>query len=341
MDIREKTRQALSKKMVERKDVCTSLNDPSILIDCSSFLYQIVFRELSKRKSAPAPSVNTIVMQFLCATLSLPYDFNSDYRHIEYFWDSRHSKRKEEYPEYKGHRKVSDDPRVIEALGNMRIAIKRLRKIFKKTGFSSHRMRGYEADDLIAYRARGLFGSSVIASSDSDMWQLMNPNIMCYSPMKQTLYTDKDFQNEYKFPASKWSHVLAISGCTTDNVKGIKGFAKKSALTIVQGTHAIMKNMDPPASYERLMKKMRSIAGFSTTTQRNKRLTTLPFPDIYSKEGLLEAVKRVKYTDPSLTALIEAVPSLLEAEELHEALRSEMNRWNQARKVRYEETTIE
>jgi len=325
MDIREKTKRALVKNSGKNPNMFPSLDRPAVLIDCSSFLYQILFRGLMK-KTAPVPTVRDLALQFLSTTLSLPYAFGGTYANVEYFWDSRRSLRKEEYADYKGQRKKSDDPRVIEGIRNMRKAMKRVKKALEKATFPSHRYSGFEADDLIAYRTEALVGNVIIASSDSDMWQLMvrdkRSYVACFSPMKQTLYTAEDFQNEYGFPAAHWCNVLSLSGCTTDNVKGIPGIGKMSAIEIVKGTYDLVKNREPSKKYHTLSAKMHKIPDCSIIAQRNRRLTKLPHEEVRRIEKPID----LSYTDGRLVVLLDIFPSLLNAEGLDETLRETMRR---------------
>ena len=130
-----------------------------------------------------------------------------------------------------------------ELHGNFRTQLKRLRtKILPALG---HRnvfvQRGYEADDIIAaltvaFKPEECTGGVIIVSADKDLWQLLGrEDARCYDPKSKKITSNKSFYQEWGIPPEMWPHVLALAGCDTDNVIGVKGVGLKTAAKFFQG----------------------------------------------------------------------------------------------------------
>lgn len=108
--------------------------------------------------------------------------------------------------------------------------------------------KGYESDDIIASVCHNNLrreDSAIIISEDSDLYQLLTPQVSIWSVRKGRMYTQEEFVEEYKINAFQWSDVKALAGCHTDNVKGIKGIGIKTAVKFLSGklpnTHKTFK----------------------------------------------------------------------------------------------------
>jgi 5'-3' exonuclease len=163
-------------------------------------------------------------------------------------WDSQHSYRKRLYPSYKEHRQkeMTEEEKFMRSVGYPQFSQLR-RDILPRLGFVNNFMQtGIEADDLIASVVDTEWGRKeagapiddiVIISTDSDLWQLLaNDWITQYSHISKELYTEEKFKKEYGIHPSRWPNVRALTGCKTDNIKGIKGIGEKTAAKFVNIT---------------------------------------------------------------------------------------------------------
>lgn len=159
-------------------------------------------------------------------------------------WDSKSSKRKKIYPQYKANRQDRDfTPEEQKAYNDFRKQIELLRtKFLPLMGYkNSFYQEGYEADDLIAsicQQNHSRFKNTdrvVIVTSDKDLYQLIRSNIFCYNPQTNITMTLQRFYSEYKIHPKKWWQVKAIAGCSTDNVKGVEGVGEKTAIKYLNG----------------------------------------------------------------------------------------------------------
>ncbi len=181
-------------------------------------------------------------------------------------------KRKEIFPDYKKRK-----PTTTEEMQNILDVQKQIRRLYKKDlpalGMANtFCQEGYEADDVIASLAWGLFDNeeAVIVSADQDLYQLLrnNPHVSIYHPAKGIRLTVRDFVRDYKVYPYNWRHVKAMAGCVSDSVPGIPGVGEKTAikwiLSQLKTTSAAWKKIDEGGSI----------------IERNLRLVTLPYPGV-------------------------------------------------------------
>lgn len=185
--------------------------------------------------------------------------------HIVFCWDSKQSHRRRIFPGYKDRSKKKKDPKLVEAYGQF---VQLRDEIIPRLGFvNSFHATGFEADDLIASVCRMCAPASgqhyIIASTDHDLYQLLQPDVSMYLFNKRQMYTERDFVREYSMHPLFWADVKAIAGCTSDTVPGIPGIGEKTAVKYI--------------SQEVPHPKIDCIEG-KRIIQRNKKLVTLPYP---------------------------------------------------------------
>lgn len=94
-------------------------------------------------------------------------------------------------------------------------------------------MEKLEADDIIAYIAKGLSGKSkkvTIVSTDGDFFQLIDPTIQVYSPIRKELFTEENIGNVINVHPHNYNLVKALSGDPADGLHGIPGLGPKSVV---------------------------------------------------------------------------------------------------------------
>ena len=154
--------------------------------------------------------------------------------HVIVCFDAGGNNRKEEDSDYKSTRK----PLEPDFLAENRIL---LNEALYALGIESVGLRGYEADDLLStYSTVAQFGIErfdevVIATVDQDMLQAVTSvtKVLLWNSTKKQQLMDIDAVVE------KWgcypediAYVKALSGDASDNIKGIPGIGKKTAIKI-------------------------------------------------------------------------------------------------------------
>lgn len=87
-----------------------------------------------------------------------------------------------------------------------------------------------EGDDLVAYLCTGPLRDKqkVIASSDKDLYQLLNDKTRIYSLHKKIYIKEEDVLEQFRVLAQNFGIAKALCGDTGDNVPGIKGIGFKT-----------------------------------------------------------------------------------------------------------------
>ena len=92
-----------------------------------------------------------------------------------------------------------------------------------------------EADDVIAYIAKRASVSSVkkctIVSSDKDFLQLVDNTVEVYAPIKKKTFTIDNVKDEIGVLPQNYNIVKALTGDSSDNLKGVKGLGIKTILS--------------------------------------------------------------------------------------------------------------
>ena len=100
---------------------------------------------------------------------------------------------------------------------------------------------GVEADDIIGTLAlsaneEGL--DTYIVSGDKDFMQLMNDHIFMYAPGTRkspdpVIYDPKKVEEKWGVPPEKMIDLLGLMGDSSDNVPGVAGVGKKTAVKLI------------------------------------------------------------------------------------------------------------
>ena len=207
-----------------------------------------------------------IIFGFMKQIIALTENFEAT--QIVFCWDSRESKRREVYPEYKGNRRKELTEEEKESLSLVYKQFDEIRlTVLPELGFwNIFTLSGYESDDLIAnivLDPKNNHDQIVVISSDSDLYQLLN---WCsvYSITKAQTMDKEIFTRHYGISPEEWIHVKAIAGCNTDNVKGVGGIGEKKAISYLKG------NLNHGKMYFKIINSQDVI-------DRNLALVTLPY----------------------------------------------------------------
>lgn len=134
--------------------------------------------------------------------------------------------RSQIYPQYKMDRKASVDQDTIQFTNRV------LDLVFKTLGLPVIGISGLEADDIIGFLVQKYsesFDTVTIASNDSDLLQLLEPNVTIIGT-KDKEWTLKSFNAMYPgIKPYQWPIITAMVG-SHNGVPGIKGVGIKTAL---------------------------------------------------------------------------------------------------------------
>jgi DNA polymerase-1 len=231
-----------------------------------------------------------VLYGFLATIIQLEEQLGSS-RFVFAFDLGKSSKRRELCREYKRNRfdrKMTSAEKKRRQQVYQQIAL--LRKVYlKQIGFNNiFSQVGYEADDIIASVCKLSLGSddrATVVSGDHDLYQLLERNVNLWNPTSRTLWSKTIFANYYGILPRRWSLVKAMSGCASDDVKGIQGIGERTAIKFLNSTLP-----EHTASY----KKISSIFG-ERVIKQNLRLVRLPFKGTQRFKLKLDGPKEWKF----------------------------------------------
>lgn len=244
---------------------------PTLIIDVSHVFFQLIW---AMPELTNAEKEVHIIFGFLNKIISLANKFNTN--KFVFCFDSRTSKRKEIYPQYKEKRNKKDktpEEREMFQLGFSQLHEIR-ESVLPKLGFKNLFLEeGFEADDSIAKLAMkyGLNKEFIIISSDNDLLQLLD-YCKIYDSKSEKLYRREEFISEYGIEPNQWAEVKKIAGCTSDCVEGVPGVGEKTAIKFIT-----MELSQKSVKYKAIENTPQEVF------DRNLKLVKLPFegfPDL-------------------------------------------------------------
>jgi len=181
-----------------------------------------------------------IVFNFFRTLRSLLAEFNPD---VVYFpLDGKPAKRIESFAAYKANRKiVTEDPEELAYWDSFhrqkRIIIDSLQRDYPiRTAY--HPL--HECDDLVPHLIDKYhpLDNIVVASSDTDFIQLLNThpnNVKLYNPIS------KSYRQNTDYDYVSWK---AMVGDKSDNIPGVRGIGKKTAIKILTKEGELDKRLE-------------------------------------------------------------------------------------------------
>jgi DNA polymerase-1 len=137
--------------------------------------------------------------------------------------------RRKMYPPYKAQRKPLD-PEIAPQLSYASQLVSLL-------GYQFINNPEYEADDILGMISRLTNENDmymIIASSDRDMYQLINDNTFIYTPKTRDLVDRAYMYDKYRLTPEQWIEYKMLFGDRSDNVPGVRGIGEVGALRLLQ-----------------------------------------------------------------------------------------------------------
>lgn len=164
---------------------------------------------------------------FTSMLMKLIADTDADY--VAVIFDSaRKTFRNDIYPDYKANRDEPPDDLVPQ--------FNLVREATRAFNVACIDMLGYEADDLIATYttlASNLGAKVTIVSSDKDLMQLIDENVMMFDAMKNQEIRHDQVVEKFGVSPDRVIEVQALAGDSSDNVPGVPGIGLKTAADLI------------------------------------------------------------------------------------------------------------
>ncbi len=210
-----------------------SENAPLILVDGSSYLYRAFFasQQADLRNAAGEPTGAIRVMVSMLRSLMREYSDSQ----IAVIFDAKGKNfRNDLYPEYKANRSAMPD--------DLRSQVAAVHACIRAMGLPLLIEEGVEADDVIgtlAIQATETKLHTLISTGDKDMAQLVSSHVELIDTMKNVRTNIAGVEEKFGVPPHLIIDYLALRGDTSDNIPGVPGVGKKTAIALLQGIGSI------------------------------------------------------------------------------------------------------
>lgn len=216
--------------------------------------------------------------------------------------------RHKQYEGYKAQRK----PMPEGLAAQMPLA----KDVLRAMGVTILEKEGYEADDIIGTVARLCEESEIscfVATGDKDDLQLASDKTKVILTVTKSgynetiIYDDKAVKEKYRVTPTEFIDVKALMGDPSDNIPGVKGVGKKTAMSLIEKHHSIeyiYENIDGIGLKGAMLQKMkdgRKMAFMSKELATINRNTPIEFNaeecvfDGFENNGeLYEILKRLE-----------------------------------------------
>ena len=147
--------------------------------------------------------------------------------------------RKSIYPEYKANRLKLREKQTEKEAEDFKEFLEEVTRAMDilSTMFIVFKIKGVEADDIIAYISSeyaGSFSHTWIISTDKDLDLLIKPNVSRFSYITRKEITWDNWETHYDYPQEAHISIKVLNGDSGDNIKGIEGIGEKRAYTLVK-----------------------------------------------------------------------------------------------------------
>jgi DNA polymerase-1 len=196
------------------------------LIDGSSYIYRAFFALPLAFNSAGFPTNATY--GFISFMMKLLRSHKPEY--LAVVLDAGHQTfRNQMFLEYKSNRRQAPTDLVLQ--------LPDLRRLLDALNIVALELEGYEADDLIGTLCAILCDEScdlIVVSSDKDLMQLVTNKVSLLDSVKEHWIGPHEVIARFGVEPDRVPEVLGLMGDVADNIPGIKGVGKKTAIALMQ-----------------------------------------------------------------------------------------------------------
>ncbi|WP_343288666.1 DNA polymerase I [Wolbachia endosymbiont of Encarsia formosa] len=259
------------------------------IIDGYGFLFRAyyVLHHLTTTTGIPIGAVYGFL------NMVLKYIVHSDYLTIA-FDSGKKNFRHDLYSEYKANR-VTPPEDLIPQFTILREAVEAF-------NFSYEEIEGYEADDIIATLAAKYANHEdfkvVVVSSDKDLFQLLNHNILIFDPIKNIYIDEKQVIEKFGVNSHKLLDLFSLTGDASDNIPGVPGIGPKTAAKLLDEFDSLDNIIENINNIEQT--RVRNIL----TEHKEKALISRELLSLYEKVDLQHDIAKYEVYPPNMEKLL-------------------------------------
>ena len=196
------------------------------LIDGSSYIYRAFFALPTSINSAGFPT--NAIYGFINFMLKLLKQHQPEY--LAVVLDAgRETFRHQLFAQYKSNRRKPPADLVAQ--------LPYIRGVLEALNIRMVELQGYEADDLIGTLCATLCDREcdlIVVSSDKDLMQLVTDEIRLFDGTNQRWIGIGEVIMRFGVEPARLAEVLGLMGDAVDNIPGVKGIGKKTAIALMQ-----------------------------------------------------------------------------------------------------------
>jgi DNA polymerase I len=211
------------------------VRDKFYIIDGNSYMYR-AFYAMPELTTSSGIHVNALY-GFIKMILKIVNESKPDYL-VVCFDSAKKTFRNDMYAEYKANRKKTP-PELLSQIGF-------IKEFLNVIGIKQVAMVGFEADDLIASIVKNFEDQDlniVIASQDKDIFQLINDTVKILND-KYKILDKKHVIEKYGIPPEDLLDYFSLMGDNSDNIPGVKGIGRVTALKLIKQYKSIDKILE-------------------------------------------------------------------------------------------------
>ena len=218
-------------------------SDELFLIDGNSLAYRAFFALPESIATSDGRPTNAI---YGFASMMVKILTDHDPRAVAVAWDAGMSGREKTYAPYKAQR--SSRPDLLKEQWP------HLEPLADAFGFANVRVKGWEADDVIATLVRQARESEIpvmIVTGDRDAYQLVGEGVRVMSTSRGVtdtkVYDSAGVVDRYGVEPGLVPDLIGLKGDTSDNIPGVPGIGEKTASQLLQtygSLEAVLENID-------------------------------------------------------------------------------------------------
>jgi 5'-3' exonuclease len=168
--------------------------------------------------------------------------------------DYKPNPRKLILEQYKGNRNADDSI-------DIHCDNHHIKELIEAIGGINFYPRELEADDIMAFLCHKLPGTKVIITVDKDLIQLVNKDVIVFSPMKKIEYTSDNVDQLLGHAHEHFVTYKAFQGDQSDNIPGVYRFGAKKIQQYIN--NEIVLTSEQQEVFDRNMKLMDLNHGYS------------------------------------------------------------------------------
>lgn len=157
-------------------------------------------------------------------------------KHVVIAWEGGGSSRRRAiFPAYKQGRRPQRLNRfyadeIPDTVENRDVQLKLLIECLKQVPINQIYVSDCEADDVIAYLSKYTYNKErcVIASSDKDLYQLLNESVIQWSPGQKAFINKDDVKKKFGVSCHNFCVTRCFTGDSSDGLPGVKGAGFKT-----------------------------------------------------------------------------------------------------------------